>query len=579
METLLYLPEKEVIKDFVNFICDYATIVITSREILDMDCEEVYELRRFTTEEAFRLFVRELTGITPDASEQRLIRVQIVEGLLDNNPLAIKLVAKNIPKGKRFSDLQRELESDIFRKASDSEMAEFDRVSDGNIERKKSLYASINFSYRHLSGDEKKVFEILSLFPDGIDLVNLKRIADSRRVEQRSGKKSPNILGSIPIITDVVIKSLEKKSMTQVDNNNIKLQSIVGKFAEHQLLNRNQKELLSYYQNAAHYLGKLADYLANLTMMQDKAYFASKVFNEYQGNFIKSVKYIGSANLPPTQFIEYLMDLNLLASGISLSNALARAMSKNSGYFKDDAAAQLCFDTILLSARYYGGDFKESFDELKRRIPLSQLVEFIPENTIDEMMISQAMSIYGMEGEQLSYLALCMKIKWNTNNSYPSQLSQIGEFDLELLGLCSVNFFSLEIKLAVGQLTINAVNVYCDTIYEKDHLNLIQCEYLKVKLGVIDRARIKKLTTINPFTTGLQKIMLASAEANLENKVALFEGALGDLHHIKYYYVEALLLYSRCLQQGGASSTLRRNLSTRLRLGMPSSLPVFALPV
>ena len=260
VETLLYLADHAAIKDFIHFICDYATIVVTSREVLDMACEDVYELRRFTSDEAFDLFMQELTGITPTADEQRLIRTQIVEVLLDNNPLAIKLVAKNIPKTKNFADLQQELEDDIFRKASESELAVFDNGADGNIERKKSLYGSIYFSYRYLGEDEKKVFEILSLFPDGIDLDNLKRIAENRRAEQRKGNKKLNPLAPARVITDVVIKSLEKKSMTQVDNNNIKLQSIVGQFAELQLKNRGEQERTQYYQNAADYLLGLAHY-------------------------------------------------------------------------------------------------------------------------------------------------------------------------------------------------------------------------------------------------------------------------------------------------------------------------------
>ena len=547
VETLLYLADHAAIKDFIHFICDYATIVVTSREVLDMACEDVYELRRFTSEEAFDLFMQELTGITPNAEEQHRIRTQIVEVLLDNNPLAIKLVAKNIPKGKSFAALAQELESDIFRKASETELAVFAHGADGNIERKKSLYGSIYFSYRYLGEDEKKVFEILSLFPDGIDLDNLKRIAENRRAEQRKGSKKPNPLAPARVITDVVIKSLEKKSMTQVDNNNIKLQSIVGKFAELQLKNRSEQERTQYYQNAADYLLDLADYLYDL--LNEHSYRAGKEFNEYQGNFLKSIQYIDAANLAADEVLAYLHYLTRLGIETSLAGALAQAMAKKAAMFKQDAAAQLCFDVLLLSMRYYEGDFANAFAQLQKQIPLTQLAQSSPSTRIETIMASGATEIYSMEGAQIALFALVVKMMWHQFNFYPSELTHLGEINLELLAVCKTDFFMLEAKLASSQLTPGMADGHLATLYEKDHLSIMQGHYLKAKLGVIDKNRIKKLATINPYTAGLQQLMLAMAATGLEKKLALFEEALLNLHHIKYYYLEAHLIYARYLQQ------------------------------
>ncbi|KJV07562.1 metallophosphoesterase [Methylocucumis oryzae] len=225
VETLLHLPDANQIKAFLNFICDYVTVVVTSRELLGLDCEQAYELRRFTTDEALALFIG---GIEKklSASDQKLLREEILETFLDNNPLAIKIITDNLPRGKDFAALKQELEIDIFQKLTDADMTAFDNHADTNIERKKSLYASIHFSYRYLSEDEKMIFELLSLFPDGIHMENLKRISEVNRQKMRSGdKESIHHL----CITEAIINSLDKKSVIENNNGIIRLQSIVGK--------------------------------------------------------------------------------------------------------------------------------------------------------------------------------------------------------------------------------------------------------------------------------------------------------------------------------------------------------------
>ncbi|MDD2734217.1 MAG: SIR2 family protein [Desulfuromonadaceae bacterium] len=111
-ETLLYLNDHQEIKSVLGLVCDFATIVITSRERLQVEGEVVYEMRQFTTDEAVELFISCLDQriIAPD--ELELLRQDIIENLLDNNPLAIKLITANMPKGKRFADLKKELETD-----------------------------------------------------------------------------------------------------------------------------------------------------------------------------------------------------------------------------------------------------------------------------------------------------------------------------------------------------------------------------------------------------------------------------------------------------------------------------------
>jgi len=548
IETLLYLEDQQKIKSFINFICDYATIVITSRELLKLECEKVYELRPFTTDEAYTLFNQQLRNRMIDDSDQQYIRQNILEAMLDNNPLAIKLVANNIPKGKSFQDLKRELEDDFFRKASDAELANFDRVSDGNIERRKSIYASIHFSYRYLNDAEKMAFELLSLFPDGIDMENLKRLSENLKADQRNPNKKSRTKILSPIITDVIIKALEDKSMTQVDRRIIKLQSIVGRFAEYQLHQRSATDLSRHYQNATEYNIAISERLVELK--NKNKYHSSKIFNEFQGNFLKNIRYIHVSNTTDEQLLSYLDNLSILTVLTATSSALALELEDNHNIYLNDEASRLCFEAILCYIKYFSGDFENSFLHIQNILPLNNLLELFTSqgSVIHNVTISNAVAIYEMEGEELLYVKYFSEKNKNINTFfYPAFLFKIGYIDHSVLKKSKIDFFTLEANYAIGSISIKMLDDFIANLYEKDHLNFMQANYIKAKMGIIDKPKIQKLAIINPYTKGLQQLILALSEVESDEKIQLFEKAIENLRHIKYYYVEALYLYAEYL--------------------------------
>lgn len=89
-----------------------------------------------------------------------------------------------------------------------------------------------------------------------------------------------------------------------------------------------------------------------------------------------------------------------------------------------------------------------------------------------------------------------------------------------------VSEFHAEAKYASGLLSIEMLDHYIAAVYENDHLGLMEAHYLKAKMGVIDKKRIKKLAIVNPYMRGLQQLMLALAEVDSEKKMALFKQAL-----------------------------------------------------
>ncbi|MEY4589494.1 MAG: hypothetical protein RL497_1570 [Pseudomonadota bacterium] len=549
VETLLHISDTQQIKDFVYFVCDYISVVITTREILDLDCEKVIELMRYSTDDAYALFIKHFRIEPKDATEKRILRQDIVEELLDNNPLAIKLVASNLPAGKRMKELKQELEEDIFRKASADQLDNFDSPSDINIERKKSLYASIAFSYKNLDKQEKNAFEILSLFPDGIFMEALKIIGGNHKLEPRKSNK----LIVQPPISDHLIRRLENKSVIQVNNRIIKLQSIIGKFSERQLRKRKESELMIYYQRATDYHIEFANYLVRLTHT-DRSSTAANLFNKQQANFFKSIGYLHAASVPTEQLMDYLDKLKLLTTCTTLSSNFAATLNKSvrlRALLENDEDALNCLELIILNAEYFAGDFEDSIATLLKKVPLSTLHNFIPQSPINKIIADSAINIYSMEGEALLELNYEIKNGFSTY-SYSTALFQIGEFNIQLASTSSLAFHTLEAKNALGILHFSELKDYIAKIYEKDHIEIMQVNYLENKVKIannqpIDGKHVQSLVIANPFTLGLQQLMLAFT-SDAPEAIRLYEQALNNLTHIKYYYVEALLYYSRFLK-------------------------------
>lgn len=554
-ESLLNLPERAAIEAFIGIVCEYASIVITSREALGLAYEKITELRRFTIDEAYALFVQTLAPRTPSKEEERLLREEILDTQLDHNPLAITLVAKNLPRAKTLSELHQDLQNDIFTQAQDGSAASFAEVAEGNIERKKSLYASIYFSYRHLEDAQKMALEILSLFPDGISMQDIKKVTDLRRAQLRQPKRKDNkpvMLDAKPVINDAIIKVLEDKSLCQDASGLIKLQSIVGAFAGLKWGERSASEKLPHYRNAlAHHL-QLAGYLEK-TRDDDNAR-VGETFHQLQNNFFKALSYAGETQLDEDAFLNYVGNLTFLAAEVNANATLHQVLASSARQCLTTPQAQRCFQAIFLCNQYYAGEFDAAFVALQALLPASEVATAKATSYQQSVMYGNASGLYQMEGELFTRLTYEVQNQRGYRQNYPDSLMQAGIFDASLLALCKTTFFALEAQHALDKLDLKRVTEHVTKLYTKNHLQLMQAHYLKAKLGVVDAKQVKKLVSVNPFTKGLQTLMLALVPGSTLDKNALFEEALPHLQHIKYYYVEALLHYARHLQATGQAS-------------------------
>jgi hypothetical protein len=529
-------------------VAGYSNIVVTSRELLRLEAEEIYELRQLTTDEGLSLFEQNYGGNLTNDAERLFVRSEIIEKLLDNNPLAIKLITSNIPKGKSFVALKHELEEDFFCKVSDAELATYDSLPDTNIERKKSLYASIDFSYRHLDEKEKKAFELLSLFPDGINIENLKRISNGKGLRRESKGQEQRKVDDFKI-TDPIIKALENKSMIQVDNNLLKLQSIVGKFSEKKLSDRKPAEIKRVQRAALVYN---FEFCAALNSMYDTQHSrASRILHEHQNNFMKSFEFVDAPGFSKADLLVYMSDLNVLFNGISANGAFARAMARQSAFFSSEEDANLCFKSILLNSRYFDGQFFAAFDELRRILPLDQLKGLDFSKSTLYIAAGKAGELYSMEGFALDIMEVDLARGFRSPNYYPGLLFAIGEFSEKLAEKCYPNFFKFASLDAMGILSLEKLDEYMFGIYEKTHIERMQTHYLRCKHRPIAREVLEELVVVNPYTDGLKLLMRAFLEENEEQKTPYIVQAIEKLVHIKYFYVDALYYYAQNLKALG----------------------------
>lgn len=91
---------------------------------------------------------------------------------------------------------------------------------------------------------------------------------------------------------------------------------------------------------------------------------------------------------------------------------------------------------------------------------------------------------------------------------------------------------------------------YINLLHKTQHLEKVEALYtlIKVDTNLVKLKDIKKLIFINPFTDGLKLLMLAMKENKINTK-EIYESAIKKLFHIKYYYVEAILIYATYLNK------------------------------
>lgn len=534
-ETLLYLPDKDQFKSLIAFVCDYVNIVITSREWVGLEFEERHEMRNFTNEEAFQLFTKYYKTVL-EPEKVKILREEILDKLLNNNPLAIKIIARNLPKYKDIIALKNELEEDFFNIIKDGYEDIFDDESDANIERSKSLYQSIAYSYNSLKSNERLLFELLYLFPDGIHMHNIKKFF-SQSIYKRDSKK----------ITDREITSLEHKSLIEINGGFIQLQSILGRFAEYQFVRRSEEEKVDLYKRAFHFMNFLRKIIHDVSI-EDRPK-GLRIFDNNLENFLKSYDYITAFKEDEEVKMQYLFANSVFFERIHQTKQFCVKVGILKKYFTLKNS-DILIETIIANAKYNDGEFEEGYSDLIKSVSIQDMYNLEQDNIVNRNIINSGLYIY-MYSNINQVRKFISETNFYNHNLVAGLLFYAGEFsklkEMFKFGKTSP-FITIEMKFNSDSLEIDELeSVISNSFYRKEYTQLMQSHYVKAKMVGVDKRTINRLVVTTRYTSGIKSLMLAFIEKDIDEARGYYQSAIQDLQSIRYYYTEAIYFYSKFL--------------------------------
>ncbi len=527
---------KEV-KNLLFFISDYAHIAITSRERFsdEEDLEDVFSLTPLITDDALKLFQLNY-GVFSDKKEIEILRAEILEDLLNNNPLAIKLVTKSRTRYPHISQLRDLLNEHFFESTNENYSDVFKNSGDLNIERTKSIYQSINYSYATLNSKEKIAFELLSLFPDGISLSNFKICF------QRNDSKNQ--------ISDKELRTLRDKSLLEDYNGIIQLQPIIRRFAEFQFSKKPIEIKKKYCLDAYSFNCFILDVLDFFEKKNSRSY-SLNIFNGFKNNLINVLNYMDNIEFDAENkasdkelLLNFIFALNTYIVNEKQFEELHKKLELLRNFFADLPQADIFINVIKLNNNYFHKEFDETYSKFCEILGPQQMEVrvFSNETKIERLYKGIVSNIHSMEGYTFQRI-----LGFINNNEYSYYLSN----HFFYLGIGDnlvrnrIGFYGFEYDYMFKKLDAVALEKYIDSIYPEEHLEIMQSTYTLSKVKPLERKRIMKLVVTNPYTKGLRDLMIAFTTNEEDEKIKHFERALNNLYHIKYYYLEAL--YHFCL--------------------------------
>lgn len=537
-ETVVNILNENDFKDVIEllkFATDYANIVVTSREKFSdfEDFEDVYSLTPLITDDSLKLFI-ENYGNVSDEKEIRILRTEILEDLLNNNPLAIKLVTKSRTRYNHISELKEQLTEHFFESINEDYSLVFKNSADLNIERTKSIYQSINYSYTTLNNKEKITFELLSLFPDGISLSNFKKCFE----KSSSSNK----------ISDKELRNLRDKSLIEDYNGIIQLQPIIRRFAEFQFLKRTQEVKQKYCLDAYLFNCFILDVIEFIEKKNSRSE-ALKTYNTYKNNLLNVLSYMKDIEIEEKGsvsekklLLNYIYSLNFLIVNEKQINEFENKLELLKPYFSDLNHSDTFIQVINLNKTYFYKEFDKSYKELSKIFTIEEMENRVlsKEEHIEKLSRNAISNIHSMEGYTIQ------KIKYLIDNKDYNYFQDSHFFYLGIENNNSskkVGFYYFEYEHMFNRLNIQKLENYIESLYLEEHLEIMQTTYTLSKHKKLEKKTIQKLVVTNPYTKGLKELMYAFNAVQNEEKIKHFEKALNNLSHIKYYYLEALYYY------------------------------------
>lgn len=529
-ETLLQLNDKSEILNLVSLACNSFIIITTSRQLLDLDFEDVYELRNLTTDEGVELFKKYFKGDV-NSDEEDILRYEITENLLNNNPLAIKIISKGIPKSKNLKLLKNELKDNIFQNENINKI--FEKPEDINIEKSSSLFYSIKYGFDKLNDIEKFAFELLSLFPDGIHIENLKKFAKQNKESTR--------------ITDKEIKALDDKSLLENSGGFLKLQSIINRFASYQFNQRLEDDKKKFYTLCFDYNFFFLNVLDQILTTSDSL----QIHDDNINNYLKCIDFIGFVDKSNYDKLDFIDSLAHFFRHINQYEEFLEVVGQDKirNLFNKDVKEKKLYELIILQLIYWCKDFNV-VNKIRETYSREELVSLDFDNKVEKLSYVKVLNVLTCEGESLFSIKDRID-RWYLKATLIDDLFRIG-----LLKVASdlvkyepdKTFIEYDILFECGKLDSDDLDKYISKLYDKESLELIQISYVKLKYNPDAKIETSRFIITNPYTKGMIALIKAMMNKEIDKQHSYFKEAIKNLKHIKYYYVEAIYQYCKFLK-------------------------------
>ncbi|MBY7791652.1 SIR2 family protein [Vibrio fluvialis] len=558
-ESILNLDDrhKPTIKkylDLVGAVSEFCSVIITTRETIEEPWSYELTLRSLESDEALELFNIHTKYQYNSSKQQTFIKTELIEKHLDRNPLAIKLVSSNIPPSKDIYDLERDLFNEL---KSIDKSTYLNSTSDSNINRQDSLLGSIIYSYNTLNHEEKRAIELISLFPDGISLNNLKEII----------KNGKNKLKSSIDITDRNIKSLSNKSLLINSGNDIKLHSIVGRVIIS--IAKTNEKTHPYWHTVCLYNINFIELVHSLNINNE--WIATDLFTSYYNNIITTIETVDKIDfneIKPEKIFNYIFHIVNFSSTLSLQRDVKSSLSlfrtnlnKLNLTISEEQDIFLDVCEIYLD---YSEDKYHSITDLNYRLlkayPIDDM-EFNEEvDFVSFLTRTLAMNIYGSIGYTEKYFKYNIESKFYSFY-YPRCFNHTGYFSQDLLGNCDKNIQYFEAKRIFGILDTEELSEHIDKLHPRAHDARCALLYMLHRESPLKIEDVSKIVTTNLSSKAIKKVMVAKIKENnlsllIESDKNEFESQIDYISEIYESSIKALeqapynklkVIYDYCL--------------------------------
>ncbi|MDP2588910.1 SIR2 family protein [Vibrio splendidus] len=534
--------------ELTGAITEFCSLIITSRDRCQEMWEQELDLRSLDSNEGLELFNSHAKSLYDGHKQQNFLKEEIIEKLLDCNPLAIELVASNTPPGKDIYELEKDLISE-FESIEDSTYY-LTSKNDSNISRKKSLLGSINYSYKTLGETEQRALELISLFPDGVSLRNLREIIKNKKKPSKSDIR----------ITDRTVKILSDKSLLINSDRDIKLHSIVSRFmlskAKNNELNQRYWQRVMGYNTAV--MGEIRRIYIN------DEYTAVHLTVSYLNNFLLTIDNIEKTDIDDDSLehiFEYIYDVTKFSTKISMENPVKKSLTSFKHKIENlivdlDEQYKTLLDLCLAYLEYSKGNHKKAIQNVHDVVSLESLNIDCKINSIQFYINEMSTSIYQTAG----YVQECFKHRLDGKIYgcfYPYSLLSSGVLSDEILNYCDINSTYFEVKRILGKLDLSEGLKRLDSIHPQEHSERCSIYYILSKEHSFPSMEISRLVSTGPLEKGLKltiqarlkarKLSLEDNANTLDEIQSLYELSIEKLNYNKYLQLFTLHEYCEFL--------------------------------